>query len=389
MAARLVGGLGNYLLRVGLALKERGHQPTVFLISTHSAVEDYRGIRYIQVAGKNHHALRRLARGTRHANAYHSRLLADAIARLHREEPIDIVQYTNYRATALYRRPEMPAVMRISSYRPLWDPFHPTAEASRSRRIAARLEDASLRTVDAVYSPSRVLAEAITADTGIRVDVIEPPFVMDEVELDRSIVESTVGTSPFLLFAGHLTRRKGVDAIATGIEAILERHPDHLFVFVGRSDTYGGGVPGIEDTHDLVRRRAGAHADRLRFVQPIPHRQLYAFYERAAAVVLPSVIDNIANTALEAMALGAVVVGTDGGSFEQLIVEGASGFLCKPDDGPSLVAAVDRALAIDAAQRRTIGEAARRRIGELAPDITVPKLLDYYRGVIDRFGRGA
>ncbi len=46
---------------------------------------------------------------------------------------------------------------------------------------------------------------------------------------------------------------------------------------------------------------------------------------------LPSRIDNLTNTCIESMALGKVVIGTQGAIFEQLIEDGVNCFLCRID----------------------------------------------------------
>ena len=44
----------------------------------------------------------------------------------------------------------------------------------------------------------------------------------------------------------------------------------------------------------------------------LPHRQLYPVIAGARLVVLPSLIENLPNAGLEAMALGRAVIGTAG-----------------------------------------------------------------------------
>lgn len=373
----LTGGLGNHLQRVGLSLVAMGHKPTILMISDKDDDEEYQGIRLIRIGAKPASVLRRIGAGTLHANAYQSKRFRRALLKLHKRDPIDICQYTNYRATAIYREPSIPAVMRISSYRPLWDPLHPKAAKSLRRRYAAYLERRSFEKVDAIYAPSRVLAQTITKDTGFPVKVIEPPFVMDVLDRDESLLKDVVGVSPFFLFAGSLTRRKGAEAITKAIPHLLSKYPDHLFVFVGKTEETVSS-----DTIEEARRAAGNASQRIVHHGPVPHHKLYPFYERADLVLLPSIIDNIANTALEAMALGASVVGTDGGSFEQLIEDGTNGFLCEPGNAQSLLKAVDRGMEMSSSERIALGQRAKKRIEELAPEKTIPQLLDYYRSVV-------
>jgi glycosyltransferase involved in cell wall biosynthesis len=97
-------------------------------------------------------------------------------------------------------------------------------------------------------------------------------------------------------------------------------------------------------------------------------------------VVLPSLVDNLPNACLEAMALGKPVIGTSGASFEELLTDGISGFLVPPGDPRALA---DRIIAVwDRPDLDSIGEAARRRAGELAPDRTIPLLEEHFRLVV-------
>jgi glycosyltransferase involved in cell wall biosynthesis len=114
----------------------------------------------------------------------------------------------------------------------------------------------------------------------------------------------------------------------------------------------------------------------------MPHASLYPIIEHAEAVVLPSRIDNFPNTCLEAMSLGKIVVGTRGASFDQLIDDGESGFLCEIDDRKSLLAAIERALATDDAD--AIGARARARIEELRPDLAGARLVEAYEELLEK-----
>jgi len=80
----------------------------------------------------------------------------------------------------------------------------------------------------------------------------------------------------------------------------------------------------------------GEYADRLIFIGQIPHEQLYPVISGARLVVLPSLIDNMPNACLEAMALGKPVVGTRGASFEEMIRDGETGFLVPAGDAGAL-----------------------------------------------------
>jgi glycosyltransferase involved in cell wall biosynthesis len=99
---------------------------------------------------------------------------------------------------------------------------------------------------------------------------------------------------------------------------------------------------------------------------------------QALAVVLPSRMDNLPNTCIEAMAEGKAVIGTRGTSFEQLIEDGVSGLLCDVDDPTALRASIERLLA-EPGLTASLGEKARARIAQLSGAQPLQNLLDFYR----------
>jgi glycosyltransferase involved in cell wall biosynthesis len=136
---------------------------------------------------------------------------------------------------------------------------------------------------------------------------------------------------------------------------------------------------------EYVLEQAGEHRDRVMHFDKMPHAMLYPFIEHAEAVVLPSRIDNFPNACLEAMALGKVVVGTRGASFEQLIEDGVSGFLCEIDDRKSLLAAIERALGLE--DKAEMGRRAKARMHILRPELAGSRLEEVYEEVRRKRGK--
>ena len=367
------GGLANYLHRITGALRDLGHEVHVLVVSdVEPGSFEHDGIRVHRMRWQ--HAarpVRVLKAGSSHKDAWMSHLVAAELDRLHRQFRFDVIQYPSYRALALGRLRGVPSVVRISSHRRLWN----QAGAGSLDRVAERLELSALRRADAVYAPSRLLAEAVSADARIDVSVIEPPFHAETPGQDETTAEH-LADRPYLLFYGTLSELKGVGTIARAIGDILELDSSLRFVFIGKDGGLSGG-PAVE----VLRAAAGGEADRIVHMPPIPHEQLYPVIRNARAVVLPSLVDNLPNTCLESMGLGQIVIGTRGASFDQLITDGESGFLCEPGDASSLYQAVSRALSLSRSERQRIAAAARARIAELEPSKAAGRLVDFFRGL--------
>jgi glycosyltransferase involved in cell wall biosynthesis len=90
----------------------------------------------------------------------------------------------------------------------------------------------------------------------------------------------------------------------------------------------------------------------------VPHSALGAYYERAAAICVPSRREGYGVVAREAMAYGRPVVATAVGGLVDAVDDGVTGLLVPPGDLVALRAAIERALG-DRALRDRLGSAAR------------------------------
>jgi glycosyltransferase involved in cell wall biosynthesis len=86
---------------------------------------------------------------------------------------------------------------------------------------------------------------------------------------------------------------------------------------------------------------------------------------------------------MESMSVGQITVATRNSGFDQLIVDGASGWLSIPNDPESLLAATEKALAMGEDARRQMGRAAQERIAQLNPGCVAETHLAFYRETIE------
>jgi len=135
-----------------------------------------------------------------------------------------------------------------------------------------------------------------------------------------------------------------------------------------------------------LRKKAGRHRNRLILLDPIPHTRLYPIISAAEAVILPSLIDNLPNTMLEAMLHHRIVITTRGSGADELIDDGSSGILCERGSPGSLLDAIDRFLHLEPGQKKEMGERAFARVRELRPEKTIPDLIEFFRDVCRKFG---
>jgi len=379
------GGLANYLHRVSLSLAALVHEPVVVVASDRDESFVERGIEVHRVRTTGSRLRSRLDVYTLHRYTMVLELsfvglaLRARLKEIHRKRPLSIVQYTHLGGLSLFALRGVPSVVRLSSYTPLartkggYDGLRPC-----EIRQQEKFERWALSRATGVFGPSRIVSALVEKDIGRPVAVIESPFVLDASGSDEGPYREHLEGKAYLLFFGTLSVLKGVVALAEAIPKVLERHPDLHFVFVGKErDGYGG-----TSMADHVLSQAGDCRDRVLFLGKMRHEQLYPILARALAVVLPSRIDNFPNTCLEAMAHRRVIVGTRGTSFEQLLVDGESGFLCEADNPESLGEAVERAITLPDDRRRAMGEKAWERVRDLRPEHAAARLVSFYNDVM-------
>ena len=382
---KIYGGAVNYLYQTCLTLIKLGHQPVVISTSRNNGVVFHNGIEIHQVKIKDL-PLRFLDIITLHqftrtlTYLHQSRKLNRAAMKAHRKNPFAVIQCQSSLAVGLFRLKEVPVVVRISSHPTLWRKAKGKSYPYLSQRIAFGLEIRAAAKADGIFAPSQLLADIIQKETGKPVAVIETPVTADVLQTDDQLYRNLLAGRDYLLFFGSLDRRKGVDVIAEMLLKLLEKYPQLLFVLIGQDRRYQRGLL----MSNYLRQKAGSHQKRVIYPGTVPREKLYPILDNAQAVVLPSRLDNLPNTCLEAMAHKKVVVGTRGASFEQLIDDGINGFLCAPGNPVDLFKAIEKALALTPEQKCAIGEKASRRVNANNPEKVVAQLVDFYQKFIGK-----
>jgi len=305
----------------------------------------------------------------------------DVASALRGLKDLDVVQACEWEGeAALYARlPRAPLVTRLATPLYVVEELNRTSRAQRRRSAVVRfLERSQARLSPTVISPSRSLAERVTRDW--RLDGNRVHFMPTGIEMPLPGADGPLppgaGPAPYVLYFGRLEIRKGVKTWMDALPQVLRANPGVEAVFAG-DDLKLNGVP----FSDYGRHRAGDLAPRLRFFKRLPQSQLFPLIREARLVVLPSRWENLANAALEAMALGRPVVATLNSGFGEVIDDGVDGWLVPPDDTEALSAKVNEVLADDS-RLKAAGEAARKRAHEYELHRMVSRLLDLYEDFV-------
>ncbi|HBB87662.1 MAG TPA: hypothetical protein DC047_08620 [Blastocatellia bacterium] len=377
------GGLANYLHRVAAALAHLGHDIHVLTLSEIDEAEfEHDGVKVHRI--RNSNGWFHVDRLSRH-NLPSTIQLLDFSVKVYRklkslnsQHPLHLVQFPNYSCCGLVSmyRLRVPHALRASSYRPALNDADGVKRTLDSRMVK-RLEGLQLRRSRFVYTPSHALKQMLTKEARLSdVRVIRPPFYLETHECDSSVYDRFLKGKKYLLFFGRFQLHKGFHTLAQALPRVLKQYPDAYAVLVGR-DTKSVLAPSMAD---YARALCGNYTERLVVLDKLRHSRLYPVIAGAHLVVLPSLIENLSNAGMEAIGLGKVVIGTTGTSFEELISEGATGFLVPPNNPEALAEKIISSWVDPKLEQ--IGAAARQRILEFSPDNTVETLLRYYREIL-------
>ncbi|HLJ80389.1 MAG TPA: glycosyltransferase family 4 protein [Ktedonobacterales bacterium] len=107
--------------------------------------------------------------------------------------------------------------------------------------------------------------------------------------------------------------------------------------------------------------------------------RLLGLYHTSDALVLPTRSDCFSLASIEALAAGLPVITTPVGGIPEIIADGVTGLLVRPDDGEALRAAIE-ALTADASRRERMGMAGRMvAVGRFSAERNAGRLLDLLR----------
>jgi glycosyltransferase involved in cell wall biosynthesis/predicted metal-dependent phosphoesterase TrpH len=236
------------------------------------------------------------------------------------------------------------------------------------------LEAVAQAALSAFYkAPSQVLSPSPAADRSLLALGVDPDRLgrwergvdVDRFDPGKGVREDFPGEIK-ILYAGRLTREKGVDLLAESFLRARATDPRlHLLL--------AGGGPEEED----LRTRLGEHAT---FLGWLEGEALARAYASADVFLFCSTTDTYGQVVLEAGASGLPVVAVAEGGPASLIENRHTGMLCCPD--ADHIAGTVLQLAASPLLRRHLGASAARAARERSWERAMEQLADGYRRVL-------
>ena len=362
------GGVTTAVETLRTGLEASGHQAWVFAPASDTAGDSPGVFRYPSIPAPTYPGfavpfpcsprLARVARGLRPdiVHAQHPFLLGVTARRLARRLAVPLVftYHTRYEKYAHY----VPAPERLV--------------AALAVRLACRFADRA----ELVIAPSACIAETLRT-RGVRARVAVVPT---GVPLDRfrpgaaGAARRALGLTPealVCLYVGRLDREKSVERVIEAFGLIAGALPQARLLLVGQGS----------HAEALGRRAAASPArDRIRLMGGVAREALPAYYRAADLFLFASETETQGLVLAEAHACGLAAVAVRASGVEEVVVDGATGLLTKPDARDLADAAIG--LLLDPARRAAMG-AAGRLVAERAFSATgqVAAMVELYAGL--------
>jgi glycosyltransferase involved in cell wall biosynthesis len=173
-----------------------------------------------------------------------------------------------------------------------------------------------------------------------------------------------------LLFVGRLMPQKGIEHLVHALASMKSQ---------ASLDIVGDG-PGRASLTQLAQQLGVS--SRIRWHGQLTHSELPALYQRAAAVVVPSVDEGLGLVAVEALLCETPVVAFDSGGLRDVIQHNKTGLLVKPGDRTGLARTLDDLLVRDG-RGSELGRAGRLyALSAFAPQSAARRYAGIYRQVL-------
>ncbi|MEQ8927626.1 MAG: glycosyltransferase, partial [Fulvivirga sp.] len=221
------------------------------------------------------------------------------------------------------------------------------------------MEKSVLKSADLVISPSQYL-----------IDKTDDYY--DWSEQERTVIFNPFKQSdkpefnftPFdIVFFGKLTPQKGCIELLSYFKRLWDQGFEHPLRLIGGGSHFF--YPKMMDLSDHLRKVYKSYIDKglLIFEGHINPEYINTRLKKAHVVLVPSIVDNLPYTVLEAMSLGKIVLASDCGGHKELINSGKNGFIFSHDpQGESFISQMKSILSLENEEIQTIGKYARDTI---------------------------
>lgn len=360
------GGIGTFTYTIAHAMKERGHQVTVVGWGREAREWDDEGVRVVEL---KRFPLKGFAWYFKRQHL--RRFIRDEA----RQGRVDIVESAEYIGSLISPIPEVPVVLRLH--------LSDTAIARQAGRNPWKIEKFCERRMLSLFrywiavSPYVLgLTEKTFGISPLESRVIYNPIA----PLKGAEIPPLDLPDKFVLYAGNLSRRKGVDLLAEAAKTFFRGRPNLYLVYAGWSMAEGG-----ISAEDRIRAIVGPELSRrVLFLGRVDRPTLFHCMRKALVFANPSSLESFGLVSLEALSQGCPIVVNDSGPNKELFTDGENALIVPAGDALAFSKAVERLLA-DPALAQGLSKAGKAYAEtNFSVEECVEKTLKFYSEIVEK-----
>lgn len=378
------GGIATYIRLIAQGLVERGNKVTVICASDDTRISsDYRdkGVRVIRLSGGDFilpsvesTSLLKKFRFIYRFDSYRKKI-REAILEL---DDIDIIEVADFGAESYFLKDiNAPVVVRLHTPS-LFDRTTLGIKKYQGKdklfQFIGEREKYILKHADFLSSCSESLKDWTIQNLGIDSNKIE--VIYNPIELPTQIVELKSSTvKPTIVFVGTISDVKGCADLFEAGKILAEKNVDFDMFLYGKMGEFAENLKMNEQSYPWFH-----------VTGKIEREKLFSIYCNASVVCFPSWWDNMPMVCLEAMGVGAVVLGSSSGGMSEIIQDSINGYLIEPHNVNLLAEKLQFLINLDSKTKKQISDNAKKRIeNDFSLRTIVDKTIDYYNRVINKF----
>lgn len=377
-------GIVTYVHWMRDELRRQGHRVSVLTARRDGEDDGVRQVRdTLALRSRRWFARRRAGAAEPYAFSW-AEMLAAELNRLHRQEPIDVIEMEESFGWAGTVQARVPVPVVVKLHGPAFLSLVAEDLSSDFARLKIEREGAALAGSRVITSPSSKTLEATLKRYALAPAIGRHVVNPLELPSDALLWNLDACDRRTILFVGRFDQRKGGDLVLEAFAALWRKDPSLRLVFVGPD----AGVPNAGGTklrlREAMAQRLPADAvARVEVRGAMAPAEIYRLRAGALVTVVASRWENQSYTALEAMLQGCPLVSSDAGGQPEFVIDGLTGLLAHAGDAADLALKIGSLLA-DPESAATLGRQARSFVLERhSPSRVVRQTLAVYRDAVE------
>lgn len=312
-------------------------------------------------------------------------LAAEAILRVHRSHPIDIIEMEESFGWSATVAKVTSIPMLVKLHGPAFLSLVQEELDTAFGRERVKREGLALEEAEAIAAPSDYTLTQTIKRYGLRTPIALQIVNPMTAEATLPLWNSATCDRNTLLFVGRFDSLKGGDLVVEAFALLAATRPKLRLIFIGPDR----GLLQPDGTRKSITEFLAATVpaqlrNRIDVRGALSQKEVTTLRPGAAVTMLASRSESQGYTALEAMLQGCPVVSSDAGGCAENIEHGRTGLLARSGDATDLAAQLARILNDPSAAAAMGAEARRYVVENHAAERVAAQSLALYRRVIER-----